>query len=132
LFLLPIFGLDASKAGTFGIILPLLGVFIATMLICGAINVTIERVAYRPLRRAPRLAPLITAVGMSFVLEGLMFLWKGPFNLPYPDLLPAASFTIGEATIHVKDVFVIGIAAILMIVLSLFVSRSTLGKAMRA
>jgi branched-chain amino acid transport system permease protein len=102
------------------------------MLLCGAINVTIERVAYRPLRHAPRLAPLITAVGMSFVLEGLMYLWKGPFNVPYPNLLPATSFAIGGATIGVKDIFVIVVAAILMIVLALFVNRSTLGKAMRA
>src|SRR5690242_19244434 len=49
----------------------------ATMLICGTLNITIERVAYRPLRNAPRVSPLITAAGMSFVLEGLMFLWKG-------------------------------------------------------
>ncbi len=131
-FLLPIFGLDASKAGTAGIILPLLAVFIVTMLICGAINVSIERVAYRPLRRAPRLAPLITAVGMSFVLEGVMFLWKGPFNVPYPNLLPTTGFVIGGATIGVKDIFVIVVAGILMVVLALFVSRSTLGKAMRA
>jgi branched-chain amino acid transport system permease protein len=131
-FLLPIFGLNATNAGTAGIILPLIAVFIVTMLLCGAINVTIERVAYRPLRHAPRLAPLITAVGMSFVLEGLMYLWKGPFNVPYPNLLPATSFLIGGATIGVKDVFVIVVAAILMIVLALFVNRSTLGKAMRA
>ena len=132
LFLLPIFGVDASKAGTAGLILPLFGVFLVTMLICGAINVTIERVAYRPLRHAPRLAPLITAVGMSFVLEGLMFLWKGPFNLPYPNLLPTSGFQIGGATIGVKDIFVIILAAALMIVLTIFVNRSSLGKAMRA
>jgi branched-chain amino acid transport system permease protein len=132
LFLLPIVGADESKAGTAAIILPLIVVFLATMAICGAINVTIERVAYRPLRHAPRVAPLITAIGMSFILEGLMFLWKGPFNLHYPNLLPAASFTIAEATIHLRDIFVIVIAVVLMIVLSIFVSRSTLGKAMRA
>jgi branched-chain amino acid transport system permease protein len=132
LFLLPIVGADESKAGTAAIILPLIIVFLATMAICGAINVTIERVAYRPLRRAPRVAPLITAIGMSFILEGLMFLWKGPFNLHYPNLLPAASFTIAEATIHLRDIFVIVIAVVLMIVLSIFVSRSSLGKAMRA
>ncbi|MDQ2969317.1 MAG: branched-chain amino acid ABC transporter permease, partial [Actinomycetota bacterium] len=132
LFLLPVFGANASNAGTAGIILPLIAVFIVTMLICGVINVSIERVAYRPLRHAPRLAPLITAVGMSFVLEGLMFLWKGPFNLPYPNLFPTTGFQIGEATIGVKDIFVIALAAILMIVLSFFVSRTTLGKAMRA
>ena len=132
LFLLPIVGADESKVGTAAIILPLVLVFLATMAICGALNVTIERVAYRPLRHAPRVAPLITAIGVSFILEGLMFLWKGPFNLHYPDLLPVASFTIAGATIHLKDILVIVIAVILMIVLSIFVSRSTLGKAMRA
>ena len=133
LYLLPFLGADESKGGTAAIILPLILVLLATMAICGAVNVTIERVAYRPLRRAPRLAPLITAVGMSFVLEGLMFLWKGPFNLHYPNLLPTTTIPIGEgASISLKDIFVILIAAILMIVLSLFTNRSRLGKAMRA
>src|SRR5437773_8308519 len=134
-FLLPIFGLDASKAGTPGIILPLLAVFIVTMLICGAINVTIERVAYRPLRHAPRLTPLITAVGMSFVLEGVMFLWRGPFNLHYPNVLPPASIELGGTggpAVTFKDLAVIGIAVVLMIALTLFVERTKLGKAMRA
>jgi len=133
LFLVPFFGLDETSAGTAAVILPLLAIFIVTMLFCGLVNVTIERVAYRPLRHAPRLAPLITAVGMSFVLEGLMFLWKGPFNIHFPDLLPAQRISIGpETTVSVKDLMVIGIAVVLSIALSLFIDRSKLGKAMRA
>ena len=104
------------------------------MLACGVVNITIERVAYWPLRHAPRLAPLITAVGMSFVLEGLMFLWRGPFNLHYPSLLPADTIALGPtgATIAFKDLAVIVIAVVLMVSLSLFVERTKLGKAMRA
>jgi branched-chain amino acid transport system permease protein len=133
LFLLTLLGVNESQGGTASVILPLLVVFLATMFICGVINVTIERVAYRPLRHAPRVAPLITAVGMSFILEGLMYLWKGPFNVRYPNLLPTIGIPIGEgATIGLKDIFVIIIAGVLMILLTIFVNGSKLGKAMRA
>jgi len=133
LALLPVFGLSEGGPSGVAIILPLLAIFVISMLICGAVNVTIERVAYRPLRHAPRLAPLITAIGMSFVLEGIMFLWRGPFNLHYPSVLPADTIALGGgATIAYKDIAVVVIALTLMISLSLFVERSKLGKAMRA
>jgi branched-chain amino acid transport system permease protein len=136
LWLLPIFGL--SEGGTVtgvGLILPLLAILVISMVACAVVNVTIERVAYRPLRHAPRLTPLITAVGMSFVLEGVMFLWRGPFNLHYPNVLPPASIELGGVggpAITLKDLAVIAIAVILMIALTLFVERTKLGKAMRA
>ena len=133
LWLIPMFGLEEAKSAGPGIILPLVAILVISMLVCGVVNVAIERVAYRPLRHAPRLAPLITAVGMSFVLEGLMFLWRGPFNLHYPNLLPADSISLGgTASIAYKDIAVIVIALGLMTALSLFVERSKLGKAMRA
>ena len=133
LALLPVFGLSEGGPSGFATILPLLAIFVISMLICGAVNVTIERVAYRPLRHAPRLAPLITAIGMSFILEGLMFLWRGPFNLHYPSVLPSDTIALGGgATIAYKDIAVVVIALTLMISLSLFVERSKLGKAMRA
>jgi len=133
LALLPVFGLAEGGPGGVSTILPLLAIFVISMLICGAVNVTIERVAYRPLRHAPRLAPLITAIGMSFVLEGLMFLWRGPFNLHYPSVLPSDTISLGgAATIAYKDIAVVVIALVLMISLTLFVERSKLGKAMRA
>jgi branched-chain amino acid transport system permease protein len=132
--LLALFGVK-SGAGPGGlVIIPiLLAVFVAVMVINGAINVGIERVAYRPLRNSPRLAPLITAVGMSFVLEGIMYVWKGPNNVNYPDLLPANRIQLGASTsIAFKDLIVIAVAALLVAALTLFVGRSRLGKAMRA
>jgi len=132
LAMMPLLGLSPSSSGV-GIILPLLGLFVITMLFCALVNITIERVAYRPLRHAPRLAPLITAIGMSSLLEGVMFIWRGPFNLSYPDYLPESQISLGGgATISAKAVFVIVLALILMVVLTLFINRSTLGKAMRA
>jgi len=122
----------------------LLLVFPAVMLIMGGINVTIERIAYRPLRNAPRLAPLITAIGMSFVLEGFMFLWHGPATVHVPNLLPHGPGFEGYlgfdcavnsnncVFIGFKDVFVLVAAAILVTLLALFINRSKLGKAMRA
>jgi branched-chain amino acid transport system permease protein len=133
LALMPTFGLVEGKTFGFGIILPLLGLFVVTMLLCAVVNVVIERVAYRPLRHAPRLAPLITAIGMSTLLEGLMFLWKGPFNLHYPDLLPETQVTIAPGvSIAAKALVVMGVALVLVIALTQFIGRSKLGKAMRA
>src|SRR5262245_30848345 len=63
------------EGGWLVIVLPL--VFLTTMLLTGGLNVVIDRIAYRPLRRAPRLAPLLTAVGMSFILEALYAIWQG-------------------------------------------------------
>jgi branched-chain amino acid transport system permease protein len=132
LALMPLFGLNARSSGA-AVILPLIGLFVVTMLFCAIVNVTIERVAYRPLRHAPRLAPLITAIGMSSLLEGVMFIWRGPFNLSYPDFLPEQQIPLGAGiTISAKAVFVIVIAVILMVTLTLFINRSKLGKAMRA
>ncbi len=105
---------------------------VVTMLVCGTLNITIERVAYRPLRNAPRVSPLITAAGMSFVLEGIMFLWKGPVNNHYPDLIPAGSVTAFGTTVRIKDALVVVLALLLMLALDTFVTRSKLGKAMRA
>ena len=116
-------------------LIALLIVFPVVMLVMGAINVGIERVAYRPLRNAPRLAPLITAIGMSFVIEGVMFLWHGPATVHVPDLLPHGpgfQTTIGGVFIGFKDVFVVVTAIILVVLLALFINRTRLGKAMRA
>ena len=130
--LLPIFGLREGGAFTPVSAVALLAVFALTMLACALLNISIERIAYRPLRHAPRLAPLITAVGVSFFLEGALFLWKGPSNVHYPNILPNTGFELFGATIGVKDLLVIGISLILMFALGLFVQRSRLGKAMRA
>jgi branched-chain amino acid transport system permease protein len=130
--LLPVFGLTEGMEWGPLTIFPVVAVFVITMLVCAVLNVSIERVAYRPLRHAPRLAPLITAVGMSFFLEGVMFLWKGPSNVHYPDVLPHLGFSVLGANIGIKEITVVLTAAILVVLLALFTDRSRLGKAMRA
>jgi branched-chain amino acid transport system permease protein len=116
-------------------IVALLIVFPLVALVMGGINVAIERVAYRPLRDAPRLAPLITAIGMSFLLEGIMYLWHEAAPVHIPDLLPhgpAFQTRIGGVFFTFKDVFVVVSAGGLVALLALFINRSKLGKAMRA
>jgi branched-chain amino acid transport system permease protein len=130
--ILGFFGITETVPFTPGVLGILVVTMIIVMLLNGLINITIERIAYRPLRNAPRLAPLITAIGMSFILEGLMFLWRGPFHLIFPDLLPDTQYTFGDYSIGVKDIFVVVLALILVIFLSLFIARTKLGKAMRA
>ena len=131
--LLSTFGLVEDKSSGLALILGLIPVFLLTMLLCALVNVAIERIAYRPLRNAPRLAPLITAIGMSSILEGAMFLWKGPFNIHYPDLLPATQIPIGGGvTISAKAVIIVVIAIVLVAALTIFINASKLGKAMRA
>jgi len=129
-----VLGFFAINEGTFTTVnlIALVVVFPVVMLVMGGINVGIERVAYRPLRNAPRLAPLITAIGMSFFLEGVMFFWKGPATVHFPDILPQYSTTIGGVFFGFKDIFVVVTAAILVSLLAVFINRTKLGKAMRA
>jgi len=130
--LIPVFGLSEGQEWGPFTIFQLLGVFAVTMLLCAVLNVSIERIAYRPLRHAPKLAPLITAIGVSFFLEGVMFLWKGPSSVHYPDVLPNVSLDILGARLGVKEATVYVTAIVLVVALSLFINRSRLGKAMRA
>jgi branched-chain amino acid transport system permease protein len=130
--LIPFFGLTEGQQWGPLTIFQLLAVFLVTMLICAVLNVSIERIAYRPLRHAPRLAPLITAIGMSFFLEGVMFLWKGPSSVHYPDVLPDVSVPILGARLGVKEMTVWITTVTLVVSLALFIERSRLGKAMRA
>jgi branched-chain amino acid transport system permease protein len=125
----------SEKGFTVVNVIALLIVFPVVMLVMGGINVGIERIAYRPLRNAPRLAPLITAIGMSFVLEGIMFIWQGPATVHFPDILPngpSSQVIIGGVLIGVKDVFVVVVAIVLVALLAVFINGSKLGKAMRA
>jgi branched-chain amino acid transport system permease protein len=130
--LIPLFGLTEGQVWGPFTIFQLLGVFVVTMLICAVLNISIERIAYKPLRHAPRLAPLITAIGVSFFLEGVMFLWKGPSSVHYPDVLPDVHVEFLGARLGVKEMTVYITSVVLVVALSLFINRSRLGKAMRA
>jgi len=97
-----------------------------------ALNYAIEKIAYRPLRNAPKLAPLITAIGMSILLQTLaMIVWK-PNYKPFPSLLPTTPFEIGEAVITPTQLMILGLTAVALAVLSWLVNRTKLGRAMRA
>ena len=114
----------------------LIGVVVLTiavaMLLCGLTGVIIERLAYRRLRNAPRLAPLITAIGMSFILENIMQYWRGPSPVAFPQVIPNPVFHIGPLEIAAKQLLVIALAIVMMILLQLFIFNTKLGKAMRA
>src|SRR5438309_5664836 len=92
--LITVFGLKAHSS-TGALVVALLGSLAVAMVACRLINASIEFVAYRPLRGAPRLAPLITAVGMSFILQNVAIAWKGPSYIAVPRVLPRSDvFTI--------------------------------------
>ena len=122
------------KTGTLGIIFGLLATLVVCMLTSGTLNVMIERVAYRPLRNAPKLAPLITAVGFSFILQNVGLLWLGGSPRSVDDLIHSQQdiTTILGITIQRADLLAFAITIPLVIALTLFISRSRLGKAMRA
>jgi branched-chain amino acid transport system permease protein len=112
--------------------LKLLISLIAAMVVCAALNFVIEKVAYRPLRNAPRLAPLITAMGMSLLLQTLaMIIWK-PNYKPYPILLPSQPFNIGGAVINVTQILILVSTGVTLVALMWLVNRTRLGRAMRA
>jgi branched-chain amino acid transport system permease protein len=114
------------------VVLVVIVAVLAAMLLSGLTNVLIERVAYRPLRYAPRLAPLITAIGVSFILQNVMQLWRGPSPVPFPDVIPNPSVTVGGVVIAAKQVLVVVLAIVMMASLQIFITRTKIGKAMRA
>ena len=126
-------GLTIASAGL-GLFLGLLLILVISMIACGTLNVMIERVAYRPLRDAPRLAPLITAVGFSFILQNVGLLWLGGSHTSVPDLISSQKelFSIAGVNVNNGDMLAAVVTIPLVIVLVNFISRSRIGRAMRA
>src|SRR6476469_9699940 len=127
------FGLTAAT-GVFGLIGGLLLTLIIAMFVCGSLNVLIERVAYRPLRGAPKLAPLITAVGFSFILQNVGLLWKGGSPVGVPDLINQNDTVVQISGVVIRraDVLAFGVTIPLVMMLTWFVGRTRPGRAMRA
>jgi branched-chain amino acid transport system permease protein len=130
-------GLDLTNLATSnlgGLVAALLIIFPLTMVCTGMIGVLIERVAYRRLRNAPRLAPLITAIGMSFFLEGVMFVAAGSGNYPAQKdgWISGTAFSVGAVHISWPQIFVVAVAVVMMVGLQIFVGFTRMGKAMRA
>ena len=104
---------------------------LAAIPLCMGIGWTAERYAYRPLRRAPRLAALITAIGVSFIVQNLaMMIWR--YDLSFPHIIEPVVFQLGEARISLLQILIIVGAGAIMAGLSVLVHRTRLGTAMRA
>jgi branched-chain amino acid transport system permease protein len=131
-FILSVFHLgDNAAAGPLvaAIVVALLG----SMAICGVLNAAVEMIAYRPLRGAPRLAPLITAIAMSFILQDVALAWKGPGYVAVPAVLPRGKvFEIGGVVYTWNKLIIVLITVPVLLALMWLVQRTRQGKAMRA
>jgi branched-chain amino acid transport system permease protein len=115
------------------LILSILLAFLLTAVYCGAYGFTLERVAYRPLRQAHRLAPLISAIGMSIFFQNYVMLTQGSADKVFPHILPAGGILLGDrTTLSYIQILILSTSVALMVALHLFVAQTRLGKAMRA
>src|SRR5688500_9546444 len=128
-----VLGLTAAT-GTIGLVLGIAATLIVAMIIPATMNVMIERVAYRPLRAAPKLAPLITAVGFSFILQNVGLLWKGGSHRGVPDLIDSQEhfFTFLGVPVTHGDLLAVVVTVPLFFFLLNFINFSRIGRAMRA
>jgi branched-chain amino acid transport system permease protein len=125
------FGLHHGQG--FAIVPIIFVVLLLVMLSCGLLNATIEFVAYRPLRSAPRLAPLITAIGVSFIIENIGLIFWGPEYVVAPDVLPhSAAFSIGTFDFRWNRLIALFITVPVLLALTYLIRNTRQGKAMRA
>jgi branched-chain amino acid transport system permease protein len=120
--------------GPVGLIAGLIVTLLVAMAVCGSLNVLIERVAYRPLRGAPKLASLITAVGFSFILQNVGLLWQGGSPIGVPDLIHENQTVFQISGVPIVRGYILALAVMIPLVIGLgwFISRTRAGRAMRA
>lgn len=106
--------------------------FLVAMIGSAIIGYLIERIAYKPLRYATRLAPLISAIGVSIFLQNIIFVWISNQSLPFPEIFTIHQFHFANSDINSLQIFIILISLILMISLHFFIQKTRLGKALRA
>lgn len=123
---------NASQLGLPALVGVLMLACLISMLVCAVLGVVIERIAYRPLRNAPRLAPLISAIGVSLILEDVGKLWKGINYIAFPRILPQVTYNIGPISFSNINVLVFVVAVVLMLALQWLVNYTSIGRAMRA
>ena len=120
------------KAGL-GPVLALLIATLAAMVACMITSFLVERLAFRPLRHAPKLAPLITAIGVSFILQALAMQFWGREHFPFPDVFPADRINLfGNVGITMREIIIMIVSVIMMGGLFVLVNHTKLGRAMRA
>ncbi len=120
---------------TFPTIHPFLLLFFAILgaiIVCSLLAALIEKIAYRPLRNAPRLSPLITAIGVSIVLQTLAMIIWGPNPKVFPDILPIETIKFFGAIIAPKQILIVIVSFFSMLFLLMIVNKTKLGRAMRA
>ncbi|ASV85164.1 MULTISPECIES: branched-chain amino acid ABC transporter permease [Brucella/Ochrobactrum group] len=128
-----VFLIITTFIGALPIALMLLLMMVVAMVLTGLWSWTIERAAYRPLRGSFRLAPLITAIGMSIALSNFVQVTQGPRNKPVPQLLNGSYSIFGtDVTISLKQIVVIVVTAVLLTIFWYIVNRTSLGRAQRA
>ena len=134
LFLLESMGVSGQLTVMSG--LPLVGVllvaFTGTMLFCGGLGAGIERVLLRPLRGVRGPAPMITTIGISYILFNLVILTQGADSKNFPNPLPPVTWHLGGAELKLREVLIWGVALLLMGGLTYFAGYTKMGKAMRA
>ncbi len=123
-----------ASAGTGMMLLALALLFLAVPIFCAGLNWSVDRLVYKPLRSAPKLAPLVSAIGVSFVFMNIGLLWRGPVDINFPKGLISDRDIGASIGIHytVRDAMVIMTTIPIMIALTIFVRYTKLGKAMRA
>jgi len=109
-------------------------VLIISMVLTGLLGVFIERVAYKPLRKRPRLSAMVTAIGVSIVLENLprALPFIGPAPRPFPSLVPMVNYNMFGITTNSVQLIMIGLSILLMIILQYIVTKTSIGRKMRA
>jgi len=125
--------LGMTAAGTATTWVGIGGLVLLCGLFCGLLNVAVDRIVYKPLRNAPKLAPLVSAIGVSFIFMNVGLFWLGPADKSFPELLPSTNLLgIDALQFTWKDLLVVIIVGPLMVALSVLVKGTKLGKAMRA
>ncbi len=133
LSLISALGLDAADVSTGKLAIGMLLILLASAVFCAVLNFAVDRIVYKPLRRARKLAPLVSAIGVSFIFQNVGLLWKGPADLSVPNLMSQRNLLGDSAiTFTVSDLLLFSLVSIIMIALTVLVKFTRLGKAMRA
>ncbi len=126
-------GVLTADAEVAWIILTIVLMLILTPLFCACLNVTVDRIIYRPLRKSPKLTVIVSAIGVSFIFMNIGLFWRGATPVKFPDLIADTNLIEGTGFRFTwKDAMVVGITVPAMIALTVLVKFTTLGKAMRA
>ncbi|MDA3935583.1 MAG: branched-chain amino acid ABC transporter permease [Actinomycetota bacterium] len=124
--------IDFFTSSNVGLLLLYVLAFLAGMIVTGLLGMLTERFAYRPLRNAPRLAPLISAIGVSLFLQNAALLWISSRSIPFPILFEIRQDDIAGVNVSSMQILIVGTTILLLLVLDTFVSKTRVGKAMRA